>query len=105
MSTRTTRPTGTCVVGSASNAVDEWVDNPTVNDSKHDTAPHDLSGVARALATGAPTGDHETVLRMAFDEGTEETIRALYVVMRRKRLTQPEMDNIVLLLRQEIVRL
>lgn len=84
---------------------DEWADDPTPSDSAHDTAPHDLSGVARALATGAVRGDHDVVLRMAFDEGAEEAIRALYVVMRRKRLTRPEMDAIVLAMRREIVRL
>ena len=83
----------------------EWDDDPTPSDSTHDTAPHDLSGVARALATGATRGDHEMVLRMAFDEGAEEAIRALYVVMRRKRLTTAEMDAIVLAVRREIVRL
>lgn len=91
--------------GSGDDAAGGWADEPTRNDSKHDTTPHDLSGVARALATGAACGDHETVLRMAFDEGAEEAIRALYVVMRRKQLTQAEMDNIVLLVRREIVRL
>jgi hypothetical protein len=86
---------------------DEWADDPTPSDSAHDTAPHDLSGVARALATGAAHGDHEMVLRMAFDEGTEEAIRALYVVMRRRGrgMAQAEMDAIVLAVRREIVRL
>lgn len=85
---------------------DEWAE-PTRPDGQHDTAPHDLSGVARALATGSPSGDHETVLRMAFDEGAEEAIRALYVVMRRRGrgMARDEMDAIVLAMRAEIVRL
>lgn len=81
---------------------DEWGNDPTVNESQHDTAPHDLSGLARALASPA---DHEGVLRAAFGEGVEEAVRALYVVMRRKGLTRAEMDAIVLAVRGEIVSL
>jgi hypothetical protein len=80
----------------------EWDDNPTPNDSKHDTAPHDLSGVARALAAA---GDGDSITRTAYAEGQEDVIRALYAVMKAHRLSMAEMDNIVLLWRREITGL
>ncbi len=79
--------------GSAS---DEWAAAPTVNDSKHDTAPHDLRGLARA-STGDPA--------LVFSEGIEECVRAMYVYFRKRGLTRAEMDNIVLGVRGEIRKL
>lgn len=77
--------------------VDEWDDEPTVNESKHDTAPHDLTGLARA-SVGDPG--------LVFGEGIEEAIRALYVVMRKRGRGMPriEMDAIVAAVRAEVRR-
>jgi len=94
------RPTD--ISGSGSGR-DEW-DEPTRNDSTHDTAPHDLIGLARISAVREP-GD---VLRLAYGEGQEDAIRALYAVLRTARrppLTTGEQDAIVLAVRQRLTRL
>jgi len=81
---------------------DEW-EEPTRNDSTHDTAPHDLIGLARISSVREP-GD---VLRLAYGEGQEDAIRALYGVLRaaRRPLTTGEQDAIVLAVRQRLTRL
>jgi hypothetical protein len=90
--------------GSASDPPDAWPDETTVRDDQRhrlDTPRQDLTALARATAPAAA----EDVMRMAFDEGIEEAVRAFYVVMRHKGLTRLEMDNIVLLWRREITGL
>lgn len=77
---------------------DDWAVAPkTHNDSKQDTAPHDLSGAARV---SAPAADPPLVFR----EGQEDIIRAVYVVF-GPHMSRGEIDNIVLALRQVSTRL
>jgi hypothetical protein len=84
---------------------DAWPDETTVpDDQRHrlDTPRQDLTALARATAPAAA----EDVMRLAYDEGIEEAVRALYVVMRKRGrgMPQAEMDAIVLAVRNEIVR-
>ena len=73
----------------------EWDDDPTPSDSTHDTAPHDLTGLARA-SVGDPG--------LVFGEGIEEAVRAMYEFFRDRGLTRVEMDNIGLGVRGKIRR-
>jgi hypothetical protein len=83
---------------------DAWPDETTVpDDQRHrlDTPRQDLTALARTTAPDAA----EDVLRMAYAEGQEDAVRALYAVCRAHRLTRDHADHIVLDVRQRLTKL
>lgn len=95
-------PAGRSSDTSGSEPPDEW-DDPTPVESTQDTPTRDLSGVARISAARS----RDDVVRLAYGEGQEDAVRALYAVMRAaaRPLTRAEMDHIVLAVRQRFTRL
>ncbi len=89
--------------GAGSGSDDFGDDDPTVVEDKHPTGPHDLSGFARISAAR----ERDDIVRVAYSEGQEDAIRALYAVMRRagRPLSRAEMDNLVLAVRQLLTQL
>jgi hypothetical protein len=83
---------------------DDWADAPLTSPDRdrHDTPPHDLTALARA--TASPEA-HEDALRLAYSEGQEDVVRALYAVCRAHGLTREHMDHIVLDVRLRLTRL
>ena len=85
--------------------IPDWIDDqPTAVESEPVTAPHAAgAGLARAEAYRASrrAEDH----RQWFEEGQRDAIAALRGFLARRGLTDPEIENIALAVRQGLSRL